>query len=321
MTSPSALPHVGFGDVQAAARLIDAHVHRTPVLTSATLDHRMESSVLFKFESFQKVGAFKARGAVNAVLSLDERAASRGVIAHSSGNHGAAVAYAAGIRGIGCTVVMPTGSSAVKIDAVRGYGAEVMLVERSLLSESTHTRAGETGATFIHPYEHLDVIAGQGTAAMELLEDHPDLDLLVVPIGGGGLISGSIVSAAAMAPDLSVIGVEPERVDDAYRSLQTGIHQPPVMPPESIADGLLAGLGGKAFDILTAANTEILRVSEKEIVDAGLFHLQRMKTVVEPSGAVPLAGLRKMGSEIQGKKVGVIVTGGNTDLTWLPSQT
>jgi len=276
--------------------------------------------VFFKYESFQKVGAFKARGAVNAVLSLEDGDASRGVIAHSSGNHGAAVAYAAGIRGIGCMVVMPAGSSAVKIDAIRGYGAETMLVDRSLLSESTHARAAETGATFIHPYEHLDVIAGQGTAAMELLEDHPNLDLLVVPIGGGGLISGSIVSAAAMAPNLTVIGAEPEQVDDAFRSLQTGIHQPPVTAPLSIADGLLAGLGEKAFDILSAAQTEIVTMSEDEIVDAGLFHLQRMKTVVEPSGAVPLAALRKISGDIQGKKVGVVVTGGNTDLAWLPSR-
>ena len=274
--------------------------------------------MFFKFESFQKVGAFKARGATNAVLLLDDEAASRGVIAHSSGNHGAAVAFAAAIRGIGCTVVMPADASQVKVDAVRGYGAEVLLVDRSTLSEATQARAAELGATFIHPYEHLDVIAGQGTAAMELLLDHPDLDLLVVPIGGGGLISGSIIAAATMAPALTVIGAEPEQVDDAYRSLQTGIHQPPVMPPESMADGLLAGLGEKAFDILTEAKTEIVTVGEDEIIEAGLFHLQRMKTVVEPSGAVPLAGLLKMSGTVAGKKVGVVVTGGNTDLAWVP---
>ncbi len=313
----SPLPHVSFDSVLAAAERIAPYVHRTPIMSSATLDHELDASVVFKLESFQKVGAFKARGATNAVLSLSEEAASRGVIAHSSGNHGAAVAYAARIRDIGCTVFMPAGAPTIKIDAVRGYGAEVVLVDRAVLSESTHSRAEASGATFIHPYEDPDVIAGQGTAALELLHDHPDLDFLLCPVGGGGLISGSLVTSAALAPHTTVIGAEPQRVDDAYRSLQTGIHQPPVMPPDSIADGLLAVLGEKAFEILTAAGTEIVTVSEPEIIDAAIFHLQRMKTVVEPSGATPLAALRKLGDTVAARKVGVIVSGGNTDFVWL----
>jgi len=312
------LPHLTFTAIREAARRIAPHVHRTPVLTSATLDHQLDASVVFKFESFQKVGAFKARGATNAILSLSEEAASRGVIAHSSGNHGAAVAYAAAIRGIECTVFMPTGAPRIKIDAVQGYGARIVLVERPVLAESTHAAAAESGATFIHPYENVDVMAGQGTAAMELLDDHPDLDFLVCPVGGGGLISGSIVAASELAPDLSVIGAEPERVDDAHRSLRTGIHQPAVLPADSIADGLLTVLGEKAFDILRASHTEIITVSEAQIVDAALFHLQRMKTLVEPSGAAPLAALLKMGPLVAGANVGVIVSGGNTDLGWLP---
>ncbi len=314
----SPLPHVSFDSVLAAAERIAPHVHRTPIMSSATLDRELDASVVFKLESFQKVGAFKARGATNAVLSLSEDTASRGVVAHSSGNHGAAVAYAARIRGIGCAVFMPVGAPTIKIDAVQGYGAEVVLVDRAVLSESTHTRAEASGATFIHPYENLDVIAGQGTAALELLDNHPDLDLLVCPVGGGGLISGSLVTATALAPHTTVIGAEPQRVDDAYRSLQTGVHQPAVMPPDSIADGLLAVLGEKAFEILRAAGTEIVTVSENEIVDAAIFHLQRMKTVVEPSGAAPLAALRKLGDTVAGRKVGVIVSGGNTDFAWLP---
>lgn len=313
------LPHVSFDEVRAAAERIAPYVHRTPVLTSATLDRELGASVLFKNEAFQKVGAFKARGATNAVLSLDDDAARRGVIAHSSGNHGQAVAYAAGIRGIPVTVFMPAGASPLKAEAIRGYGAQVEFVDRATMTELTIARAEETGATFIHPYEHLDVIAGQGTAALELLVDHPDLDLLIAPIGGGGLLSGTTVTARSVAPSMTVMGAEPERVDDAYRSLVSGVHQPAVMPPDSIADGLLTRMGSVAFDVLSAAGVEIVTVTEEAIVEAAVFHLQRMKTVVEPSGAVPLAALRtRLADQIRGQKVGVIVSGGNTDFGWLP---
>jgi threonine dehydratase len=311
------IPHVSFDDVLAAAGRIAPYVHRTPVLTSDTLNRRLNAEVLFKFEPFQKIGAFKARGATNAVLLLADDQAGRGVVCHSSGNHGQAIAYAASVRGIPATVFMPEGASPLKADAIRGYGATVEFVDRATMTEQTLARAAKTGATFIHPYENLDVIAGQGTAAKELLEEHPDPDVIVCPIGGGGLISGTIVSAAAMAPRTTVIGAEPAQVDDAYRSVATGVHQPPVMPPVSICDGLLAGLGSKAFDILMAAGTEVVTVTEAEIVDAAVFHLQRMKTVVEPSGAVPLAALDRISDRVAGKQVGVIVSGGNTDFAWL----
>jgi len=311
------IPHVSFDDVLAAARRIAPYVHRTPVLRSATLDRDLNAEVLFKFEPFQKIGAFKARGATNAVLRLDAESAARGVICHSSGNHGQAIAYAASVRGIPATVFMPEGASPLKAAAIRGYGANVEFVDRASMTELTLARAEESGATFIHPYEHLDVIAGQGTVAMEFLEDHPDLDVIVCPIGGGGLISGTIVSATATSPETVVIGAEPEQVDDAYRSVQTGVHQPPVMPPESVCDGLLAGMGAKAFDILMAAGTEVVTVSEEAIIEAARFHLERMKVVVEPSGAVPLAAVRRMRDRLAGKQVGVIVSGGNTDFAWM----
>lgn len=312
-----AIPHVSFDDVLAAARRIAPFVHRTPVLSSSTLNAELNAEVLFKFEPFQKIGAFKARGATNAVLRLGDAAAARGVICHSSGNHGQAIAYAASVRGIPATVFMPEGASPLKADAIRGYGAQVESVDRATMTELTLARAEETGATFIHPYEHLDVVAGQGTAALELLEDYPDLDVIVCPIGGGGLISGTIVSASAVAPHTTVIGAEPEQVDDAARSVRTGVHQPPVMPPVSICDGLLAGLGKVGFDVLMAAGTEVVTVSEAAVVDAAFFHLHRMKVVVEPSGAVPLAALRVLGERVAGKQVGVIVSGGNTDFGWM----
>lgn len=303
-------------DVRAAADRIAPYVHRTPVLTSATLDRQLSTTVFFKCENFQKVGAFKARGATNAVLSLAEREAARGVVTHSSGNHGAALAYAASIRRIPCVVVMPDGAAAVKVEAVRSYGAEVVFCAQPEREATAARVVAETGGSLIHPFDDPAVIAGQGTAALELLEDLPDLDVVVAPVGGGGLLSGTTL-AATQRPSIKVIGAEPEEVDDAHRSLTSGVLQPAVTDPHTLADGLLTGLGERPFAILREHGVPIVTVSEEAIVAAARFHLLRMKIVVEPSGAVGLAALRKLAAEVVGLRVGVIISGGNTDFGWL----
>ncbi len=304
-----------FEDVLAAAERIGPYVHRTPVFTSQTLDRRLDARVFFKCENLQKVGAFKARGATNAVLSLSDDEASRGVATHSSGNHGQALAYAAAVRGIPAWVVMPDHAPEVKVRAVRGYGAEVVFCPQAEREERTRQLVDETGATLIHPYDNAAVIAGQGTAALELIEYAPDLDIVVAPVGGGGLLAGTALSANALRPGALVVGGEPLAVDDAFRSLSTGVRQPAVSNPQTLADGLLTGLGERNFTILRESGVEIVTVSEEEIVAAARFFLERMKLVVEPSGAVSLAAVRKM--PVAGRRVGVIVSGGNTDFRWL----
>jgi threonine dehydratase len=289
------------------------------VATSATLARETGADVFFKCENLQKVGAFKARGALNAVLSLDEEAAQRGVITHSSGNHGAALAYAASIRGIPCTVVMPNHAPAVKIDAVRGYGANIEMCEHTARETTTSQIMHQTGATLVHPYNDAAVIAGQGTSALELIEDVGDLDIVIAPVGGGGLMSGTSITARALLPSARLIGAEPYAVDDAYRSLESGELQPQVVNPETVADGLLTGLGDLTFATLSWAGVEIVRVQEEDIIEAALFHLHRMKILVEPSGATGLAAIRTLGDAITGLRIGVIISGGNTDLRWLPA--
>ncbi len=309
-------PAASFADVQAAAERIRPYAHRTPVATSATLRRETEAEVFFKCENLQKVGAFKARGALNAVLSLDDAEASKGVITHSSGNHGAALAYAASKRGIPCTVVMPNHAPQVKIDAVRGYGANIEMCEHSARESRTERLIQQTGATLVHPYNDRAVIAGQGTAALELIEDIGELDVIITPIGGGGLMSGTSITARAMLPEAQIIGAEPKAVDDAYRSLQSGELQPQVENPQTVADGLLTGLGDLTFATLRWAGVEVVLLDEEAIVAAALFHLHRMKLLVEPSGATGLAAVRTL--DLAGKRVGVIISGGNTDLSWLP---
>ena len=306
-----------FDDIRAAAERIAPFVHRTPIMTSATLDRELEAQVFFKCENLQKVGAFKARGAVNTVLSLGDEEAARGVITHSSGNHAAALAYAAGIRGIPCTVVMPDDAPAVKVTAVRGYGAEVVFCKQTEREAACDREREARGSTLVHPFDDPRVVAGQGTAAVELFEDVPDLDVVIAPIGGGGLLSGTALTATAIRPGIRVIGAEPEAVDDAYRSLQTGVRQPRVPDPTTWADGLLTGIGQIPFDILTAAAAEVVTITESAVLRAALFHLQRMKLVVEPSGAAGLAALRTIGDAVSGRRVGVIISGGNTDFRWL----
>jgi len=303
-----------YDDVLAAAQRIKPFVHRTPVLTSATLNGEVQSEVFFKCENLQKVGAFKARGATNAVMSLTEAAATGGVATHSSGNHGQALAYAAAARGIPAWVVMPDHAPAVKVEAVRGYGAEVVFCRQADREKRTAELVAETGATLIHPYDNSAVIAGQGTAALELLDEIPNLDVVVAPVGGGGLLGGTSVVARAVGSGIRVVGGEPEAVDDAFRSIRDGVLHPAVPEPKTLADGLLTGLGERNFALL-AGQVEIVTVTEEEIVAAARFLVERMKLVVEPSGAVSLAAVRKM--DLAGQRVGAILSGGNTDFRWL----
>jgi threonine dehydratase len=286
-------------------------------MTSSTLDRELGARVFFKCENFQKVGAFKARGAVNAVLCLDEGAAARGVITHSSGNHAAALAYAAGIRRIPCTVVMPDDAPRIKIDAVRGYGARIVFCRREERQTACERLRDEQGSTLIHPFEHPPIIAGQGTAACELLEDVSDLDAVIAPVGGGGLLSGTAIAVKDGRPETAVLGAEPAAADDAYRSLASGELQPAPSHPRTLADGLMTGLGRINFDILRARDVAVVTVDEESIVRAGTFLVQRMKLVVEPSAATVLAAVRRRAGELRGKRIGAILSGGNTDLAWL----
>jgi threonine dehydratase len=312
-----ARPAVGIDDLRAAAARIRGHVHRTPVVTSATLDRELAARVFCKCENLQKCGAFKARGAVNAVLALDDAAARRGVVTHSSGNHAAALAYAAAVRGVPCAVVMPDNAPKVKVDAVRGYGAEVVFCPPAEREAVCARVQQQRGTKLVHPFEDLRVIAGQGTAALELFEDVPDLDLVVVPVGGGGLCSGTAIAAAAVRPQARVLAAEPLAVDDAARSLQTGVRQPRVENPKTWADGLLTGLGAPNFAILLGARVRVVTVDEAAIVAAARFVLERMKLVVEPSSATVIAALRAIATEVRGLRAGVVFSGGNTDFRWL----
>ena len=304
-------------DVRAAAERIAPHLHRTPVMTSSTLDGELGFHVHFKCENLQKVGAFKARGALNAVLGLDDESASRGVVTHSSGNHGAALANAAAVRGIPCVVVMPDDAPGIKVDAVRGYGAEIVFCKRAEREEVGERVIEERRLTLIHAYEHPDVIAGQGTAALELLEEVGELDLVIAPVGGGGLLSGTSVTVKALQPRCEVRGAEPEAVDDAYRSLESGKLQPGPVDPTSWGDGLLTGLGELPFRLLRERGVRVITVSEEQMLEAAGTLLERLKLVVEPSGATVLAALRRSAADWQGKRVGAVLSGGNTDFAWL----
>lgn len=304
-------------DVRAAARRIAPHVHRTPVFTSATFDREVGAAVHFKCENLQKIGAFKARGAVHAVLRLPDDVAARGVVAHSSGNHAAALAYAARIRGIPCTVVMPENASKIKVDAVRGLGAEIVFCTRQERESVSERLVRERGCALIHPFENPDVIAGQGTAALELLDQVEDLDLVLTPVGGGGLLAGTAVAVRGERPGVMVWGAEPAAVDDAQRSLASGVRQPAVADPATLADGLLTGLGQINFEVLRELEVQVVTVSEEALVDAGRFVLQRMKLLIEPSAATVVAAIRRRAGDLRGKRIGAILSGGNTDLAWL----
>lgn len=303
-------------DVRDAAERLRGVANRTPVLTSRTLDERLGATVFFKCESFQRGGAFKFRGAYNAVsrLSAEERA--RGVLTYSSGNHAQAVALSGRLLGARIVVVMPEDAPAAKIEGTRGYGAEVVLYDRHGRSreEIAAELQRERGMSLIPPYDHADVVAGQGTAALELLEETGPLDVVLTPCGGGGLLSGSALAAKSAAPGCRVIGVEPELADDATRSFRTGTLQTTHNPP-TIADGLRTpSLGRVTFPLVRAHVDEMRTVSEAGIVEAMRFLWTRMKLVVEPSGAVPLAAVMAEPEAFRGKRAGIVISGGNVDL-------
>jgi threonine dehydratase len=306
-------------EIREAAERIGPFVHRTPVLTCNAINQMCDAQIFFKCENFQKVGAFKIRGATNAVFSLSEEEAAKGIATHSSGNHAAAVAQAARWRGTGAYVVVPENSRTVKKVAVVGYGAEITFCRPTLEArEEELTKIIErTGAAFIHPYNDRRVIAGQGTAALELCEEVPDLDIVMTPVGGGGLLSGTALTVSAVSPRTDVIAAEPQGADDAYRSLQAGELIPSVNP-DTIADGLLTSLGDLTFPIIMRHVKEIVTVSEKEIVTAMRHMWERAKIVVEPSAAVPLGAVLGGGSAFSGKRIGIILSGGNVDLDELP---
>ncbi|HXZ12400.1 MAG TPA: pyridoxal-phosphate dependent enzyme [Candidatus Sulfotelmatobacter sp.] len=319
MATQSTLSIPDLEAIRSAHRRIAPRIHRTPVLTSESLDEIAGARIYFKCENLQKTGSFKIRGASNAVFSLSEEQARFGVIAPSSGNHAAALSLAARWRGIPAYIVMPSNSSAVKKAAVKAYGGEITECEPNVASrEATAAEViARTGAHLVHPYNDFRVIAGQGTAALELMEEVPDLDVVITPVSGGGLLSGTSIAAKSLRPEIRVVGAEPHNADDASRSLATGRIEP-ASPLETIADGLRATLCPLTFSILHERVDEIALIEEEEIVSTMLLLWERMKLVVEPSGAVAAAPvlLRKIRAE--GKKVGVILSGGNIDLRKLP---
>jgi threonine dehydratase len=308
-------------DIRRAAQRIQPYVHRTPVLTNESLNIKVGAQVFLKCENMQKVGAFKFRGASNAVFSLTEDEAARGVCTHSSGNHAQALALAAKMRGIPAYIVMPTNAPSVKKIAVAGYGGQITFCEPTLEARETTLAkiVEQTGANIVHPYNDERVIAGQGTAVLELLEDVPDLDVVITPVGGGGLLSGTSIAATAIQKGIRVIAGEPEMADDAYRSLQAGKIIPSVKP-RTIADGLLTSLGTLTFPIIQQRVEQIVTVSEQGILEAMRFVWERAKIVIEPSAAVAVGVLWEKKIDLMGLKVGVILSGGNVDLDTLPWQ-
>lgn len=308
-----------FDDVLAAHERIAPYIHRTPVLTSSYLNGVTGAELFFKCENFQKAAAFKARGASNAVFGLTEEQAARGVATHSSGNHGLSLAYAAGRRGIPCTVVMPRTAPQAKKDAVKGYGGRVVECEPSTSSrEAVFAEVvAETGAEFVHPYNDPRVIAGQATCSRELNEQVEGLDAVIAPIGGGGMVSGTCLTLSTLAPHVKIYAAEPEQADDAARSFRAG-HIIADDAPETVADGLKVPLKELTWHFVQRHVTDILTAGEDEIVEAMKTIWKRMKIVMEPSSAVPLATILKNPELFRGKRVGVIITGGNVDLDKLP---
>lgn len=299
--------------------LIRPYVHRTPVLQSRAINEMAETSLFFKCENMQRVGAFKFRGGIHTMLRLSAEERAKGVATHSSGNHAQAVALAAQLLGAKAYIVMPSNAPEVKIKAVKGYGAEVTLCEPTLDARETTlaTIIEQTGATMIHPYDDYRVIAGQATAARELLEEHPEIDCIVAPIGGGGLMAGTLLTAKYADHEVRVVGSEPTGADDAYRSWQKG-ERIPMVNPKTIADGLLTSVGERNFAIIKRDIETIFTVSDEEIIAAMRIIWERLKIVIEPSCAVPFAAILQQKAHFAGRKTGVILTGGNVDLGKLP---
>ena len=308
-------------DILKAAERIRPYAHRTPVLTNESLNRQVGAQVFLKCENMQKVGAFKFRGACNAVYSLSNEEAARGVCTHSSGNHAQALALAARMRGIPAYIVMPKNAPKVKKDAVAGYGGQITFCEPTLEArESTLEMIKlDTGANVVHPYNDERVIAGQGTATVELLEAVPDLDVIIAPVGGGGLLSGTSIAATEIKKGIRVIAGEPEMANDAYRSIQEG-KIIPSLNPKTIADGLLTSLGTLTFPIIQEYVEQIVTVSEQGIIDSMKFIWERAKIVIEPSAAVAVGVLWEKKIDLTGLKIGVILSGGNVDLNKLPWQ-
>jgi threonine dehydratase len=310
---------VNLDTIRAAHERIRLYIHRTPVLTNSWLNDASRASLFFKCENFQKVGAFKARGATNAVFALDNETAQRGVATHSSGNHGAAVARAAKLRGVPAYIVMPSNSAKVKVRAVQGYGAEVVFCEPT--EQSREIKCAEvinqSGATLIHSFENEHVVAGQGTAALELLEDIPNLDAIMCPVGGGGLLSGTAIAAKSMRPQIKVIAVEPENADDAAQSFRAR-RRLVTEKKFTIADGLRTNVGEPNFGVIQRYVENVVTVSEEAIVSAMRTIWETMKIVVEPSAAVPYAAIQQSKVDVPSTSVGIILTGGNVDLDALP---
>lgn len=308
-----------FSDIKRAHQRISKYIIQTPVMTSKNIDEIAGCQIFFKCENFQKVGAFKMRGAANAIFSYRPEDRVNGFACHSSGNHGQAVALAAKLAGASATVVMPKNSSQVKINAVKGYDAEVVLCEPNDTSRTQTCKdvVKRTGAILIHPFDDYNIIAGQATAAKELIEEVDDMDCIIAPVGGGGLAAGTSLIAHHLDPNMEVYLGEPEVVDDAYQSLKAGKIVPNTST-DTIADGLKTTIGDKNFEILKAHVKDVFTVSEEEIVAAMKLIWERMKIVIEPSCAVPFAAILKNRKTFKGKRVGVILTGGNVDLTKLP---
>lgn len=306
-------------DVRAAHQRIKPYIHETPVLTSSYLNELTGAQLFFKCENFQKAGAFKVRGASNAVFSLTDEEASKGVATHSSGNHALSLSYAAGRRGIPCTVVMPRTAPQPKKDAVRGYGGVIVECEPSTSSreETFADVVSKSGAEFVHPYNDIRVITGQATCSLELAETIPDLDAVVAPIGGGGMISGTCLTLSNIAPHINIFAAEPEQADDAYRSFKAG-YIIADDSPNTIADGLKVPLKENTWHFVSNHVSDIQTASEEEIIAAMKLTWQRMKIVIEASCAVPLAVILKNPDVYRNKRVGVIITGGNVDMNTLP---
>lgn len=309
----------GYSDVEQAHERIKSFIHRTPVLTSTSINNILDCSIFFKCENFQKVGAFKFRGATNAVFSLSNDEVMMGVATHSSGNHAAALALAARDRGVAAFVVMPENAPDIKKKAVAGYGAQITYCKPTLKDrENTlHEIILKTGATEIHPYDNFNIIAGQGTVAKELLEEIPVIEIVLCPVGGGGLLSGTAISVKAIAPTSKVIACEPAGADDAFKSFHAGTICPSVSP-NTIADGLLTSLGKLNFPIIQRLVDDVVTVSEESIIAAMRMVWERMKIIIEPSSAVPLAAILERKIDIHGKNIGIILSGGNVDLGKLP---
>lgn len=304
-----------FTDIRAAHNRIKPFIHHTPVFTSQAINEISGSVIYFKAENLQKVGAFKFRGATNAVLCLSKEQSFRGVATHSSGNHAAALALAAKMQGIQANIVMPENAPEIKKKAVAGYGGKITFCKPTLEArESTLAQiVAQTGATEIHPYNNFQVICGQGTAAKELLEQYPDIEIIMPPVGGGGLLSGTAISSKALKPEILVFAAEPENANDAFKSLQCG-YIVPSHSPKTIADGLLTSLGSLTFAIINQKVDRILTCSEKAIIEAMQLIWERMKIIAEPSSAVPLAVILENPEYFRGKKTGIILSGGNVEL-------